>query len=179
MYKKIKFTFVFGLIVSLLAGCGYTTRGFLDSRYKTVYVRPAVNDIEITGETQENDKFRSVPPLLENYLTSSLLDRFNLDGILKVVVEDEADLVVETVLKDYYRESIRYDEDDDIEEQRIKLVYEFSLFEANGSLVKTKKIVASEKYATTGANARTEEAALDDLMDDAARRLVENIVEAW
>lgn len=179
MYKRIKSVFIFSVVLSLVAGCGYTTRGFIDPRYKTVYVRPAVNDIEITGETQENDKFRSIPPLLENYLTSSLLDRFNLDGILKVVEESKADLLVETTLKDYYRESIRYNDDDDIEEQRIKLIYEFSLFGSDGALIKTKRIVANEKFATTGANARTEESALDDLMDDAARRLVEDIVEAW
>lgn len=165
--------------MSCVVGCGYSTRGFINPNYKTVYVRPVENDIKITGETQENDKFRSVPPLLENNLTSALLDRFSLDGSLKTVNESAADLVVEATLNDYFRESIRFDEDDEIEEQRIKLIFTFDMYDAEGALVRSKKLIAHEDYATTGSNARSEEAALDDLMEDAARRLVEDIIEAW
>lgn len=178
MFSIFQKTVMSVLLLSFL-GCGYTTRGFIDPRFKTVYVRPVVNDIKITGETQENDKFRSVPPLLENNLTSALLDRFNLDGSLKVVDESSADLIVEAALIDYYRESVRYDDDEEIEEQRIKLIFTFESFDSEGELIKSKKLVAHEDYATSGSNARTEEVAIDELMDDAARRLVEEIIEAW
>lgn len=167
------------LVLVSVSACGYTTRGFVDPRFKSVYVRPVVNDIKMTGETQENDKFRSVPPLLENEFTTALLDRFNLDGSLKVVDESRADLIVEASLLDYYRESIRFDDDEDIEEQRLKLIFTFDTYDSSGELIKSKKISANEDYATSGSNARTEEAAINDLMEDAARRLVEDIIEAW
>lgn len=177
--KRIKKSILLLVALVLFAGCGYTTRGFLNPNYKTVYVKPVVNNVKFTGETQENNTFRSVPPLIENKLTNALFDRFNLDGNLKTVDELGADLVLDCVITDYLREAVRFDDDENVEEHRIKIWYNFTLTDSQGAVIDEKSLIADEEYALTGSNARSEDSALVDLLDDAARRVVEEIIESW
>lgn len=175
MLKKINIY----LLLLLFAGCGYTTRGFLDASYKTIFVKPVVNEVSITDEMQEDTEYRSVPPLIENRFTNALLDRFNLDGNLKASDEYSADLILSCRIIDYSRDAIRFDDSEDVEEQRLRIDYAFTLADRSGNAVKEKTLVAYEEYAQSGSSASTEEAALSVLLDDAARRLVEDIIESW
>jgi hypothetical protein len=178
--KGIK-SVVYGLssIVFFLAGCGYSTRGFLNSEYRTVHVKPVINAVMFTNETQQLGEFRTIPPLIENAFTQALVDRFALDGGLRTVGLTAADLIVTTTITDYRREALRYTSEEAIEEYRIWMQFRVIVTTDEGSVFQDAVLTADETYALTGSRARSENAAIDELMDDAARRLVESIVEAW
>jgi len=167
------------LSVALFAGCGYSTRGFLNPEYRTVHVKPVVNAVMFTDETQQLGEFRTIPPLIENTFTQALVDRFALDGGLRTVGLPAADLIVTTTITDYRREALRYTSDEAIEEYRILVEFRFIVATDEGTVIKDAALSADETYALTGSRARSENAAIEELMDDAARRLVESIVESW
>jgi len=171
--------FYFLFSIFFLTGCGYTTRGFLNPEYRTVHVKPVVNAVTFTGETQNLGKVRMLPPLIENAFTQALVDRFVLDGALRPVGLPAADLVVATTITDYTREALRYSSDEAIEEYRVWMEFRFVVTTDEGNVIKESALSADEIYALSGSRARSESAAIEDLMDDAARRLVESIVEAW
>jgi len=173
---KILFSLLF---VLFFTGCGYTTQSLLNSEYKTVYISPVVNKIQFTGESQEYSKFRSVPPLLADRLTKSLISMFNLDGHLKTVKEGVSDLTLSCEINDYVRDTLRYDDNNNVEEYRLKLYLTYSLTDNRGELKDKKSIVADIEYSLTGSAAKSEASALNDLVDDASRRVVEDIIEAW
>ena len=180
MIRKYGLTLiVFSLVVSSFSGCGYTTRGFIDPQYQTIYIRPVVNKIKVTGETQEFGDFRSVPPFLDQAFTRALISRFNLDGHLRVTNEENADLTVECTMTDYKQGTLRYDNDDRVEEYRLKLYYTYRLLDSVGEVVKKGNLVANSEYALVGAAARSEDQAIAELLNDASRRLVDDIIEAW
>jgi hypothetical protein len=164
---------------SMLAGCGYTTQGMLDPSYKTVYVKPVINKINTTEETKVGAGVRTVPPQIENRFTAALRDRMLRDGNLKSVSQDTADLILEVTITDYAREGMRYDDNKKINEQRLKINYDYVLKNAAGEDVNKGSLIADELYANTGTNARSEDAAMRELLDDAGRRVVQDIVEAW
>ena len=41
-------------------GCGYTTRSMISNKFKTIYVTPFVNKIDITKETDTGYKYLSL-----------------------------------------------------------------------------------------------------------------------
>lgn len=167
------------LFILFFTGCGYTTQSLLNPAYKTIYISPAVSKIQFTGESQEYSKFRSVPPLLADRLTKSLISRFNLDGHLKTVKEGLSDLILTCEINDYVRDTLRYDDNNDVEEYRLKLYLTYSLIDKQGRVESKKRIVADTEYSLTGSAAKSEASALNDLVDDASRRVVEDIIEAW
>ena len=182
MIKKnslILFSFCFLLSTFYFSGCGYTTRGFIDPQYQSVYVQPVVNKVKVTGETQEFGDFRSVPAFLDQAFTRALIARFNLDGHLRVTKEENADLIVECTITDYKQGTLRYDNDDRVEEYRLKLYYTYRLLDSVGDVVKKGRLVANSEYALVGAAARSEEQAIAELLEDASRRLVDAIIEEW
>ncbi len=163
----------------LLAGCGYTTRGFLNPKYRTIYVAPVENKINITKETEEYSKYRSFPALIEDNFTSKIISRFNLDGNLRTTNEQSADLILKCVINDFVRDAIDYDDNDQVQKYRLKLNFTYTLLDSQGRVIKTRTITADENYNLTGAYAKSEDSALLDLLDDAGRRIVESIVERW
>jgi len=176
--KKVLLLSIFYLLSSTLSGCGYTTRGFLNPQYKSILVKPVVNKVSFTGETQEYRSFRSIPPLLEDSFTKALISRFNLDGNLRVVKE-EADLILETEITDFLRESLRYNREDRIKEHRLKLYFSYKVYGKNGDLIRKNSLIADTTYALEGRLAKSEEEAILELLDDASRRIVEDIIEEW
>ena len=174
---KRLFSLMIGM--SLFAGCGYTTQGMLDPSYKTVYVKPVVNKVNTTEETKIGEGVRTLPPQLENRFSAALRDRMLRDGNLKSVDQASADLTLEVTITDYAREGMRYDDSKKINEQRLKINFEYVLKNAAGEDVNKGSLMADELYANTGTNARSEDAAMRDLLDDAGRRVVQDIVEAW
>ena len=178
-YSLILVAFCFLLSLLGLSGCGYTTRGFLDPQYQTVYVKPVVSSVKVTGETQEFTSFRSVPPFLDQNFTRALISRFSLDGRLRVVKEHAADLIVECTVTDYRQTALRYDTDDSVEEYRLKLYYVYKILGPSGNVIKVSRLVANAEYALVGGLARSQDQATADLLDDAARKLVDEIIEEW
>ena len=175
MTKKLILIF----ITLFLLGCGYTTRSLIDPQYRTVYVKPVVNAVKVTGETQEFSKYRSVPPFLEQAFTRSLLERFSLDGNLKVVKEYMADLVVECTITDYVQSTLRYDDDERVEEYRLKMFFSYKVLNRGGDIVRKGNLVANGEYALVGELATSEDRATASVLEDASRKLVDEIIEEW
>lgn len=97
MIRRIALTL---LLASVLTGCGYTTRSTLDEKYQSIHIAPFQN------QSREYD--------LQAPLTNAVIRKFETDGRLDVVPEDQADLVLEGLIIRYARKGIIYDAADDI-----------------------------------------------------------------
>ncbi len=172
---------VFLISTILIAGCGYTTRSLLPTNFKSIYVENFKNAIAITDEQSNLRMYRGYRPGMEIDLTKAVIDKFLLDGNLKIQTSLNADLILKGELTDFKRDALRYDANDNVEEYRIKLIVNLELQNAKtGNLVWREKGFAGEStYRTGGSLVKSESAAINDALDDLSRRIVERTVEAW
>ena len=161
----------------LFSGCGYTTKSTLPKSIKTIRVEPFKNSINYTVGTGRNIYF----PLLEVKARNAVIDRFLLDGNLKVVEPHEADLILKGELKRYQRTALRYTDDDDVQEYRVHVTVSFEMSKAQSGELSWKEtnFVGEATYFVTGSSAKSEESAVDDAILDLARRIVERTIEDW
>lgn len=174
-------TIIFILLFSFMSGCGYSSRSLIDPSIKTIYVKPFENKIDFGVEGSTYSKLRTYFPRLETDITSAVVNRFIFDGNLKVVKEKDADVILKGELVEYRRDVLRYDENENVEEYRLSIIVNISLYD-----VKKEKTVWTENgftgdtdYFLSGSNAKSESAAITDGITDLARRIVERAVENW
>ncbi len=161
-----------------MVGCGYTTRGFVYDG-NTLIIEPAVSKIDITSESRRYSNYTSFPILIENRLTNELVNRFNIDGGLKVVNTDPKALKLSCEVYEYNKATLRYTDSDDVKEQRLRLYVRMKLVDSEGEDLKVKTIIGETEYFLSGANSKSETAAQIDLIEDTARRILEAVVEEW
>lgn len=176
----IRYLFLLWGILNLL-GCGYTASSSLPGRFKTIYIKPFVNKIDLTKETQEYRTLKTYHPLLETDITQAVIERFIFDGRLKVVPEEEADLILTGELIEYRRDSLRYTDSEDIQEYRINLIVNLALWDKQKEkfLWKEPAFFGDTTYFKSGALAKSESQAIEDAIEDLAQRIVEKTVEVW
>jgi len=164
-----------------LAACGYTTRSLIAQKFKTIYIEPVVNKIDITREADSANKYKIYRPMLETDLTNALVNRFLIDGNLRPTNKESADLVLRSELVEFRRDPLRYTEDDEVEEYRINLVVDVSLMNnrENKPSWEEKSFTGDTTYFTMGLQAKSEEQAINNAISDLARRIVERTVEEW
>lgn len=170
------------ICVTLIPGCGYTTRSLLPSNFKSIYVENFKNSINVSAEQTNLRMYRGYRPGMEVDLTKAVRDKYLFDGNLKIANNsDNADLILNTNLVDFKRDALRYDANDNVEEYRVKLIVNMELIDAGtGKTVWKEKGFAGETtYTTGGSSAKNENAAVNDAILDLARRIVERTVEAW
>jgi len=182
--RKIIFAFAFSLFI--LSGCGYTTRSMVSSKFKTIYITPFANKIDITKETDTADKYKVYKPLLETEITRAVINRFLWDGNLKPAKKEVADLVLKGELIEFRRDAIRYTQDgNEVEEYRLNLVVNISLWnnkeekliwEQNGFTGDTTYFT---NFSPVTTSRKSEDVAIKDALDDLGRRIVERTVEEW
>jgi len=166
------------LFFVLLSGCGYTTRGFIQTE-KNIVITPVINNIKITPEGRRYSNFTTYPILIEKRLTNVLVNKFNIDGHLRVS-ENKADaLKLSCVINDYKRETTRYTNTDDVEEQKLRLTVHMKLINYKDEVIKEKDVVGETSYFLSGLNSISESSAQDKLIDDTTRRIVEAVIEEW
>jgi hypothetical protein len=168
--------------VCCLAGCGYTTRAFVaQTGYRSISVAAFANKVDTTSEMSEGRRFQSTYPLLENRVTNAVIDRFIFDGSLKVVSEADADIVLKGEVVNYRRESLRNATDDTPQEYRLTIFVNLILASSKtGQVIWEKQGFAGDtSYYTTGQYVKSESQAVQDAVDDLARRIVNTTVEAW
>lgn len=180
IYKRKLFIAILALIF-FACGCGYTTRSLLPPNFKTIYIENFKNDIRVTAEQSNLRMYRGYRPGLEIDITRAVVSKFLQDGNLRIGGSSDSDLILKGGLLDFKRDALRYDANDNIEEYRIKLVVSMQLENPKtGTIVWAEKGFAGETtYRTSGGLARSESAALNDAIDDLARRIVERTIEAW
>ncbi len=185
--KRSRFTqivsliFGFCLLVATIPGCGYTVRSSISQLgYRTIYVGPFVNKIDITSETSVARRYKTYYPLLENDITRQVIDQFILDGNLRLAKEEDADLILKGELVDYRRDALRYTavDDEEVEEYRISIVVNLQLHDALKQTLSCEinNFVGDTTYFP---QRKSESSAIKDAVDDLARRVVDRIVDIW
>lgn len=182
--KKVILFFVFYFLSSLLGGCGYTTRSMISDKYKTIYVVPFINRIDITNETYTENKYRVYKPLLETDITRTVIDRYLFDGSLRPAKEKSADLVLKGELMEFRRDPLSFTDSNEVAEYRINILVNISLWDN-----KEEKLVWQEDNFTgnttyftnfSSSSAKiSDSAAVVKAVADLARRIVERTVEQW
>jgi len=172
---------LFLIPVIFISGCGYTTRSLLPENYKSICVENFANKINLSAEQSDMRMYRGYRPGMEIDLTKAVIDRFLNDGNLKIAPQERTDLVLKGELVDFRREALAYDNNENIDEYRLKLIVNIELRDAGtGKTLWTEKNFSGEtNYRTSGSLAQSETAAVKNATLDMARRIVERTVEAW
>jgi len=172
---------VFVFLFSALAGCGYTTRSLANSKYKTIYVSPFANKVNITREGDAENKYRIYRPLIETDITNRVSNRYFFDGNFRPVEEASADLILRGEIIDFRKDPLRYDDSNNVSEYRINLVVNISLWDkADNKLIwEENNFIGDTTYFATGSQSKNEDQAVSDALTDLSRRIVERTVEQW
>lgn len=164
-----------------LVGCGYTTRSMITGKFRTIYVVPFINKIDITKDTDVANKYKIYRPYLETDITKSVINKLLLDGNLKPVKQGSADLVLKGELIEFRKDPLRYTDTDEVEEYRINLVVNLNLWDTKEDKLawEEKGFTGDSTYFTMGSSAKSESVAISDAITDLARRVTERVVEEW
>ena len=164
--------------VLLAAGCGYTTRSMISNKYHTIHVPPFTSTIDITRETDVGNKYQLYRPGLETEITKTLTNKFLFDGNVRPSDKNSSDLELKGELVEFRRDPLRYTSSDDVEEYRLNLVVNISLWDKkeNKQLWEEKGFTGDTTYFPAS---KSEDAAIKDAFDDLARRIVARVVEEW
>jgi hypothetical protein len=164
-----------------LSSCGYTTRSMISNKYKTIYVAPFVNKIDITREADTANKYKVYKALLETDITKSVVDKFLFDGNLKPVKQPNADLLLKGEVTEFRRDPLRYDDDNNVEEYRINILVNLKLIDAKSeqALWQENGFTSDSSYFVRGTNAKPDDTAVSEAISDLSRRIVERTVEQW
>lgn len=176
---------VIALSAVLFNGCGYSVRSLAYKESTKIYIKPFENkvDLNIADEYSDKNPYRLYRAGMETKITDAVINRFLLDGYLKVVsAKERADLVLKGELISYEKQPLRFNEaTEDVEEYRANIVVNMALTD-----IKKDKVLWTEdgfvgytEFALVGPKAVSEDAAIKDAVDDLARRVVERTVEDW
>jgi hypothetical protein len=170
----------YALLVTI-GGCGYTTRSMISDKFKTIYITPFANKIDITQETDAATKYKIYKPMLETDLTKVVVNKFLSDGNLRPVKSESADLTLRGELMEFRRDPLRYTDSDEVEEYRINLLVNIVLWDNRESKIvwEEKSFTGDSTYFTRGTSAKSDDTAVVDAINDLARRIVERTVEQW
>ena len=157
--------------------CGYTTRGTLPGHLRTIYVEPFKNSVAYTTETNRQVYL----PLLEVNVRNAVINRYLLDGYLKIADPEKADLILKGELKGFQRDELRTSDNEDVEEYRITITVSLELKDTVKNEIKWTEpsFSGDATYALTGSLAKSESTAIDEAIKDLARRVVERTFDDW
>jgi len=177
-----RFTLIALMFLSgTLTGCGYSATRLLPAHYRTIYIEPFKNQIPITDEISEHAGYRTNLPQLDEKVTQGVIDRFLFDGNLRITTKPEqADLLLTGEITDFYRQDVRRLDDNTAEEYRLNLAASITLRDREKAVVFTEpRLIGDATYFVSGALAKPESTAVDELVTDFSRRIVERVIENW
>ncbi len=150
-------------------GCvGYRLGSTLPPHLKSVFVQTFGN--------------RSGEPLVEFELTSATIKEFQKDGTLKIARAEDADLLLQCVLRKVTLEPLRYDRADRSKpnEYRLRLYVLYTLKNARSQETMDEGEVEGETtFVFAGNLAIAKKDAMPDAAQDLAKAIVEKVVETW
>ncbi len=165
-----------------ILGCGYTTRSAISTKYKSVYIPPFLNKIDIANESYSGNKYTIYHPGLESDVTKNVSNKFLFDGNIRPVKSEAADVTLKGELVEFRRDALRYDDNNEVMEYRISVRVNLQLWDnpKNELIWKENNFGGEATYFTPGhTGSRSEDAAINDALVDLARRIVERSVEEW
>ena len=163
------------LLVSFtLSGCGYTQKVKLPNDIKTVAVETFKNEIP----PSEQFAYR---PGLEIELRNTIVERFLLDGNLKVVDESQADAVLKGSVISYEQEGLRFDRLESVEEYRLFLVVKFKLIDrrTNQVILEESNFSGRAEFFVNRNPTSNRRISANTATFDLAKSLVNRIIEEW
>ncbi|MEI7998239.1 MAG: LPS assembly lipoprotein LptE [Candidatus Omnitrophota bacterium] len=165
------------ILAVVIAGCGYTTGSLLPSNYRTICVQPFVNKVAFVNENVRG----LYVPLLETKVRTAIIDRFLLDGHLRINDSDKSDFVLKGELLSFDRDELRTDQNQNVQEYRLRITVSLSMWDnTTGKVFWQEPSFAGEAtYFTSGPQAKSESEALNDALTDISRRVVERTIENW
>jgi hypothetical protein len=171
----------FCAFVLLVSGCGYTTRSMISNKFHTIYVTPFINKIDITTEADAGSKYKLYRPMIESDVTRYVNNRYLFDGNLRPAREELADLVLKGEIVEFRKDALRYLDNEAVSEYRINLIVNISLWDKKEDKLiwKEDRFTGDTTYFTQGSQTKSEDTAVNDALNDLARRIVERTVEDW
>ncbi|MCX5707109.1 MAG: LptE family protein [Candidatus Omnitrophica bacterium] len=153
----------------------------VSDKFKTIYVTPFINKIDITKEVDTGSKYRIYRPMIETEITKYVNNKYLFDGNLRPAKEGLADLILKGEVVEFRKDPLRYDSDDNVSEYRLNLVVNISLWDGKEKTLvwQENNFTGDTHYFATGTQQKSEDTAIVDAYNDLARRIVERTVEQW
>ncbi len=168
------------LLFLLLGGCGYTTYLVSSSLGEgKIYVKPVANEVRITSEDRAYSDYTVYPVLLDKDLTNAIIDELQIRTPLKVVSSPDGAYTLECKIVNYKKEALRYTDTDEVNEQRLRLYVKVIVYDAEKNLIKEREVVGEASYFFSGRLASSESEALNELIEDTAKRVVDTLSQDW
>jgi len=159
------FSMLFLIIwMGMLLGCGYQMVG------KETHVPPGINSIAIP--TFVNQTFE---PGIEVPFTQGFLREFIQDRRVKVVGRDEADSVLEGIIKSFQLSSVSYDQSGIALEYQTTVVIDLTLKKKTGEIIWVEKNLSDSRFYRTSRNILVSESNKAAAIQSLARFMAERI----
>jgi hypothetical protein len=165
------------LMTFWVAGCGYTSKSLIADDYSTIFVQPFENKIDFLNA----DNRVLYVPGLEIRVREAVVDRYLIDGNLRVEDQETADLILRGDLIRLDREELRLETNETVKEYRIRVTVALTLWDAlrNKVVWQEPSFAGEATYYTTGAMAKSESEVIDEAIKDLALRAVGRTIENW
>lgn len=182
--KGISNGVIFGILFlgfCLLSGCGYSLKSALPSNIRYINISPFKNKIDIGQQTDDYTRYISYRPMMETDITKAVISAFISDGSLKIATyPEDADLLLEGNLIAFVRQPLQYDINDNVREYRLNIVVQLILRAKNKKILwEESRFIGDATYKTEGIYTISEATALDNAVNDLAKRIVERVIEDW
>lgn len=166
MKNFLKIVFITMVCVSVI-GCGYTTSALRGEKIQKLHVETFLN------RTYEHG--------LDRMITDAVIDEFIFKGGVKVVEEDNAEVILSGVVKDYVLKPLSYNRENQAEEYRLRVSVDVSLEDRlSGGVIWEAKDVAGEwTFLFSGPLRISEEEAREKAIKYLAREIVQRSLEMW
>jgi len=173
--------FPFSFFLLTLSGCGYTNKSLIAPDANTIFVQTFKNSIDITKEASTKQRYAAYKPFIEIKVTGAIINRILYDGNLNILGEPSADLLLQGEVINYLRQPVRYADSKDILEYRLNIIVNFTLkdLRTDKILLEEKNFTADTSYFVSGQLAKSEDKAVEGLLEDLARRVANRIVNRW
>jgi hypothetical protein len=124
------------LVMGVFSGCGYSMKSSLDPRFQSIHVSAFQN------ESREFD--------LQAPLTNAVIRKFLNDGRLRVVDNNEADLIIEGSILDYSLKGLTFDTDDEVTQFQVLVIARVQVVdvETGDVLWAEERLVSDTSFST-------------------------------
>ncbi|HOD59534.1 MAG TPA: LptE family protein [Candidatus Syntrophosphaera sp.] len=166
MVKKFIY---FGLIAAVLCSCSYSVYSNAYPHLKKVAIRPFEN--------------RSTEFEIGDIIYNELVKQFQEDGRLKLVTQ-QPDCVIEGTILKWEEDVYSYDSWNNVQDYMLRLTCSvvFTDLINNQIIYENKNLVLTEPYAVSSASTakcRSKEEAIDELVSQLFKNIVQNSLETW